>query len=60
MVTQENRVETQNFSTIEPDQPQYDRPTAYVFAQQYSPITFVSLRFHYLNGEVRRVFKNVI
>jgi hypothetical protein len=45
---------------METDRPQHDRPTACVFAQQYSPITFVSLRFHYLRGEVQRVYKNVI
>jgi hypothetical protein len=59
MATHENRVEIQN-STMESDWPQHDRPTACVFAQRYSPITFVSLRFHCLKREVQRVFKNVI
>jgi hypothetical protein len=45
---------------METDRPQHDCPTACVFAQQYSPITFGSFRFHCLKGEVQRVFKNVI
>jgi hypothetical protein len=39
-------VEIQTLVHVEPDRPQYDRPTAYVIAQHYSSTTFVSLRFH--------------
>jgi hypothetical protein len=45
---------------METDRPQHDRHTACVFAQQYYPITSVTLRFHYLKGEVQRMYKNVI
>jgi hypothetical protein len=49
-----------NSSTLEPDEPQHDRPVACVIAQQYSFATFVSLRFHSRTVEFGAHFKNVV
>jgi hypothetical protein len=35
-----------NFSTLEPDGQQHDRPALFAIAQQHSPATFFSLPFH--------------
>jgi hypothetical protein len=35
-----------NFSTLEPDGQQQDRPTIFDIALQYSPATFISMPFH--------------
>jgi hypothetical protein len=35
-----------NSKTLEPDQPQHDRPITCVVTQQYSSLTYVSLTFH--------------
>ena len=44
---------------MEPDRPhQHDHFVACVIAQQYSSITFVSLRFNFLKKNLAR-FKNV-
>jgi hypothetical protein len=39
-----------NSNTLWPAQQQYDHPVAGVIAQQYSPVTFVSLRFYSRKG----------
>jgi hypothetical protein len=36
-----------NCSTLESDRPQHDHPAACVTTQQYSSVTFISLRLHY-------------
>ena len=43
-----------NSSTSEPDRPRLDRSVAGVITQQYSSVTFVSLRFHARKKEKNR------
>jgi hypothetical protein len=46
---------------LEFDQPQHDRPAICVVAQQYSSVTFVSLRFQLPHGKkIGALFKNII
>jgi hypothetical protein len=47
-------------STLEPDRLYHDRPTVCVIAQQYSSITFISLRLHSRKEKYGAVYKNVI
>jgi hypothetical protein len=44
---------------MEPDRPQGDHLAACVIAQQYSPATFVSLRFHFRKEKFGARFKCV-
>jgi len=56
MTTQENRVEIQTSAT-EPDR----QPHRLVFCPEvFSHHLRIVVCFHYLRGEVQRVFKNVI
>jgi hypothetical protein len=43
---------------VEPDQPQYVRPTVFDIAQQHSSFTLASLRFHSLKESSSR-YENV-
>jgi hypothetical protein len=45
---------------MEPDRRRHDRPAAKVIAQQYSPTTYVSLRFHLRKEKFEARLKNVI
>jgi hypothetical protein len=52
------KIQTPN--TLYRDRPQHDYPAACVIAQQYSPATFLSLRFHFRNKKFGERLKNVI
>jgi hypothetical protein len=55
----EAKLQTKN-STLEPDRWHHGRLVACVIAQQYSPPTFVSLRFHFRQEKFGAHLKNVI